>query len=175
MSRVPLMGGFSLMDEGVHVLKITSATYNEEFGKIKLTLENAQGKKHFENFTLIGKGGEINESAAGAFSAFAKTAMNDQTLEDVDVEELKGFYIKGELEYREYTGNDGKTKKTTTKAQGTWWEEVTPDEIAQFEAIRSASANTAKTSSPAPTPAPAPTTASKTKAPYDLNALLGRK
>jgi len=165
MSRVPLMGGFSLMDEGVHVLKITSATYNEEFGKIKLTLENAQGKKHFENFTLIGKGGEINESAAGAFSAFAKTAMNDPDLEDVDVEELKGFYIKGELEYREYTGNDGKTKKTTSKAQGTWWEEVTPEEIAQYEATRKSSGT--KTSSHTP--------AEKPKTPYDLNSLLGRK
>lgn len=134
MSRIPLTGGFTMMSEGEQILKITEATYKEDFGKVKLTMANASGQKHFENFTLVNKDGDMNDGACNAFSALAKTALRDPDAEDVDVEELVGCYLKGEITYREYEDKNGVTKKATTKAEGTWWEEVSDAEIAEFKA-----------------------------------------
>lgn len=167
MARIPLTGGYSLMSEGEHVLMITEADYKEDFGKIKLTMATADGKKHFENYTLFNKDGEPNDGACGAFSGLAKAALADPDAEDIDPNDLKGLFVKGTISYREYEGNDGKMKKTTQKAPGTWWEEVTPEEIASYQI-----AQKNKEAKAAPAPAPAP--AAKKPAGLDLNALLGR-
>lgn len=159
MSRIPLTGGFTMMERGEQILKITSAEYKEDFGKVKLTMQNAKGQKHFENFTLVNNNGETNDGACGAFSALAKTALRNTDADDVDVTELVGCYIKGEIDYREYENKDGVTKKATTKAEGTWWEEVSDEEIAAFEGKGE------KKSSPAP----------KSANGVDLKSLLGRK
>lgn len=172
MSRIPLTGGFTMMSEGEQILKITEATYKEDFGKVKLTMVNASGQKHFENFTLTDKEGNTNDGACGAFSALAKTALCDQEAEDVDVSELVGCYIKGEIAYREYD-KDGVTKKATTKAEGTYWEEVTDEEIAEFEA-KAGKKQTASKPSAAPKAKPTPAPATPAKGGLDLKSLLGR-
>jgi len=155
MSRITLTGGFSLMPEGDYVFKIVEAEYKEDFGKIKITMENEAGKKHFENFTIVDAKGNVNDAASGAFSALAKTAMDDNTLTDIDPEELVGKYLKGLIAHREYTATDGTVKKSTTKAPGTWWEHPDESEIAQYESVRSAK----KT---------------ENKAPIDLKSILNR-
>ena len=68
-------GGFSVIPEGTHVLKITKVDYNEAFGKITITMETRDAKKHLEKFTLINGAGETNQGALRAFSYFAKVAM----------------------------------------------------------------------------------------------------
>lgn len=153
MSRIPLTGSFSIIPEGEHVLKITAATYKEEFGKIKLTMETKDGAKHFENFSLIKTNGETNDGACSAFSVLAKTALRNPSLEDVDIEELVGTYIKGTIVHESYTGADGKAKTTTRKANGTWWTEVSDGEIDDFEGRKKVDTLPAS---------------------LDLNALLGR-
>lgn len=97
MARIPMTGGFQIMPEGEQVLKITKAEYEEDFGKAVFTLENAKGQTCQERFSLLNQDGTPNEKALGAFSFFAKTAMNDFDMEDVDPNELVGHYLKAEI------------------------------------------------------------------------------
>ena len=97
MARIPMTGGFQIMPEGEQVLKITKAEYDEDFGKAIFTLTNAKGQTCQERFSLLNQDNTPNEKALGAFSFFAKTAMNNFDLEDVDPEELVGRYIRAEV------------------------------------------------------------------------------
>jgi hypothetical protein len=92
-----MTGGFQMMPEGEQVLQITAAEYDEDFGKAIFTLTNVKGQTCQERFSLLNQDGSPNEKALGAFSFFAKTAMNDFDLEDVDPEELVGHYLKAEV------------------------------------------------------------------------------
>ena len=92
-----MTGGFQIMPEGEQVLKITSAEYDEEFGKVIFTLTNAKGQTCQERFGLLNQDNTPNEKALNAFSFFAKNAMNDFDMEDIDPVELIGHYIKAEV------------------------------------------------------------------------------
>jgi hypothetical protein len=92
-----MTGGFQIMPEGEQVLLITAAEYDEDFGKAIFTLANAKGHTCQERFSLLNQDGSPNEKALGAFSFFAKTAMNNFDLEDVDPEELVGHYLKADV------------------------------------------------------------------------------
>ena len=97
MARITMTGGFQIMPEGEQVLKITKAEYDEDFGKAIFTLTNAKGQTCLERFSLLNQDNTPNEKALGAFSFFAKTAMNNFDLEDVDPVELVGHYIRAEV------------------------------------------------------------------------------
>lgn len=97
MARIRMTGGFQVIPEGVHVLKITDAQYDEDFGKAIFTLANERGASCTERFSLLNADGSPNEKALGAFSYFAKTALNDYDIEDVDPVELVGHYIRAEV------------------------------------------------------------------------------
>ena len=97
MARIPMTGGFQMMPEGEQVLKITKAEYDEDFGKAIFTLENARGQSCQESFGLLNQDGTPNERALNAFSFFAKTALNDFDIVDVDPVELVGHFIKAEV------------------------------------------------------------------------------
>ena len=97
MARIPMTGGFQIMPEGEQVLKITAAEYDEDFGKVTFTLANAKGQTYQERFSLLNQDNTPNERALGAFSFFAKTALNDFDIEDVDPVELIGHYLKAEV------------------------------------------------------------------------------
>ena len=97
MARIPMTGGFQIMPEGEQVLKITAAEYDEDFGKVTFTLANAKGQTCQERFSLLNQDNTPNERALGAFSFFAKTALNDFDIEDVDPVELIGHYLKAEV------------------------------------------------------------------------------
>ena len=97
MARIPMTGGFQTIPEGEQVLKITAAEYDEEFGKAIFTLANVKGATCQERFSLLNQDNTPNEKALNAFSFFAKNAMNDFDMEDVDPTELVGHYIKAEV------------------------------------------------------------------------------
>ena len=97
MARITMTGGFQIMPEGEQVLKITKAEYDEDFGKAVFTLTNVKGQTCMERFSLLNNDNTPNERALNAFSFFAKTAMNDFDLEDVDPTELVGRYIRAEV------------------------------------------------------------------------------
>lgn len=113
MARIPMTGGFQIMPEGEQVLKITAADYDEEFGKAIFTLANAKGQTCQERFSLLLQDGSPNEKALGAFSFFAKTAMNDFDLEDVDPTELVGRYIRAEVIHNKVPSTKDPTKMMT--------------------------------------------------------------
>ena len=113
MARIPMTGGFKIMPEGEQVLKITAAEYDEDFGKAIFTLANAKGQTCRETFSLLNNDNTPNEKALNAFSFFAKTAMNDFDLEDVDPAELVGRYIRAEVIHSTVPSNQDPTKTKT--------------------------------------------------------------
>ena len=113
MARIPMTGGFQIMPEGEQVLKITKAEYEEDFGKAIFILENAKGQTCQERFSLLNQDGTPNERALGAFSFFAKTAMNDFDMEDVDPTELVGHDIRAEIIHNKVPSIKDPTKMTT--------------------------------------------------------------
>lgn len=63
------------------------------------------GKKHTEKFSLLTKNGEVNERAVNVFSSFAKTALNNFSLDEIDHEDLLGCYISGTITHEEFESN----------------------------------------------------------------------
>ena len=72
---------------------------------MEITMTLASGQKHIERFSLLTKNGEPNEGGLNAFSFFAKTAMNDYTLSEIDHEDLVGHYIRCEVNHEEVESN----------------------------------------------------------------------
>ena len=97
--------GFTLIPEGVTTFKIVKVEYDEDFGKMLVSLQTKSGAKHTERFTLLNKNGEINEGALKAFSFFAKTALNNFSLDEIDEQDLVGCYIKATVKHEEYESN----------------------------------------------------------------------
>ena len=110
MGKVGLLGGFMPIPEGTHVFKIIEVEHKEDYGKILVTMQTKEGKKHTERFSIMKASGELNEGALNAFSYFAKTAMNDFNLEEIDTDDLVGHYIRCEVTHEEVesTKNPGR-------------------------------------------------------------------
>lgn len=106
MAKIKLSeGGFSLIPEGTTTFKITGVEYKEDFGKMKVEMQTKSGQKHFENFSLMKANGEINEGALKAFSYFAKTALNNYSLDEIDEQDLVGCYITATVKHEEFESN----------------------------------------------------------------------
>lgn len=160
MAKIGLSEGkFTLIPEGTHVFKITGVKYKEDFGKLEVNMQTQDGLKHVERYNLLSSDGSTNQGALNAFSYFAKTALNDFTLKEIDHEDLVGHFIECDVEHDVQPSNKD-PKKTVTfikladKRMSDGWEE---DEEA-------------------PAPAPAKKAEVKTeggKPKVDLKALLG--
>lgn len=171
MARIPMTSGFTLIPEGTYVFRVYDATYDEEFGKIEVKLVNAAGMTHTERFSIKDKNDETNEKALNAFSYFAKTVMNDYTLEDIDPSELIDHYVRAEVVHTEVPSNKDPSKTVTFANLG----DKSPAEYFDTEPVSRAltlgkeGASTASKAAPA-APTPAQPTAKKG---LDLDALLG--
>lgn len=97
--------GFTLIPEGTQVLKIVEVDYDEKFGKMKISMQTKSGAKHTERFGLIKNNGEVNDGALRAFSYFAKTALNNYNLDEIDEQDLVGCYIKATVTHEEFESN----------------------------------------------------------------------
>lgn len=113
MARIPMTGGFTLCPEGEHVFYIHAVTYDEEFGKLEVKMVNAQGIEHREKFSLKNKNGELNDKALSAFSFFAKTALNQDGMEDIDPSDLVGHYIRCTVIHTQQPSNKDPGKMLT--------------------------------------------------------------
>ena len=113
MARIPMTSGFTLVPEGVHVFRIYDATYDEDFGKLTVKMVTAQGITHQETFSLKDQNDEPNEKAMNAFSYFAKTALNDFTVEDIDHTDLIDHYIRAEVVHTKLPSKKDPTKTVT--------------------------------------------------------------
>ena len=164
MAKIGLSEGFTLIPEGTHVFKITAVNYKEAFGKLEITMQTQSGAKHIERFSLLKTDGSPNEGALNAFSYFAKTALNDFSLTEIDHEDLVGCFIECDVEH-DVQPNKNKPDKTVTFAR-----------LADKRPSEGWDEGEAPSPAPASKPAPAASqTAQKTapKSPMDLAALLG--
>lgn len=177
MARIPMTSGFALIPEGTYVFRIYDAKYDEEFGKIEVKLVNAAGMTHTERFSIKDKNDEMNEKALNAFSYFAKTAMGDFSLEDIDPEELIDHFICAEVVHTKLPSNKDPNKMVTFANLG----DKSPAEYFDTEPVARAlslsrenggAKNTAaapKTATPVQQTAPV----AQPKKGLDLDALLG--
>lgn len=120
MATIPLTGGgFTIMREGIQVLRIYGIEYKETFGNLIIYLINAQGETMRETFRFKTANGSTNEPAMNAFSFFAKTAMDNFSLTDIDPEDLVNHYIRCEVIHNESNGrtfaNLGRDKSAAYK------------------------------------------------------------
>lgn len=112
MAKIKLVNtGWSMIPEGDYVFKVTAASYDEDFGKVELDLATKEGLTHKERFTLINKMGDLNEGALKAFSFFAKTALNNFKVEEIEVSDLVGCYVSATVEHVESETVSEKTGK----------------------------------------------------------------
>ena len=163
MAIIPMTSGFTLCPKGVQVFRIYKVDYNEDFGKLTIHLVNAQGITHKENYSLMGADGNINEKACAAFSFFAKTALNDFSLEACDPETLIDRYIKADVIHTETPNRNDPNKMMTFANLGDKWVADGFDTTPVPKAL-TLGKNTNVTTAPVTTPAPATG--------LDLNALL---
>ena len=160
MAKIGLTEGFSLIPEGTHVFQITAVNYKEAFGKMEVTMQTQGGSKHIERFSLLKTDGSPNEGALNAFSYFAKTALNNFSLTEIDHEDLVGCFMECDIEH-DVQPNKNKPDKTVTFVRladkhpsNGWGEGATPDTTSPLKA------------------APAPSQTAK-KPSMDLATLLG--
>lgn len=169
MAMIPMTSGFALCPKGVQVFRIYKVDYDEEFGKLVVHLVNAQGITHRERYSLMGKSGEINEGACNAFSFFAKTALNDFTLEAVDPVMLVDRYIMADVTHTVQPNRNDPTKTVTFANLGDKWVADGFDTTPVPKALTLGK----ETAAPASAPATAPATAATTPTGgLDLDALL---
>ena len=131
MTKIGLSEGFTLIPEGTYVFKITDVNYKEAYGKLEVTMETQDGSKHVERYSLLKSNGQPNEGALNAFSYFAKTALNDFTLTEIDHKDLIGHFIECDVEHDTVESNKDSSKtltfaRLTEKRASDGWETVKP-------------------------------------------------
>ena len=157
MAKIPLTSGFQLIPEGSHVFQIVKVDYNEEFGKMEVTMLTQDGLQHIERFSLLKKDGEVNDGAMNAFSYFAKVALNDFSVQEIDEQDLKGCFMRCVVEHEQVESNRTAGKMVTF--------------------VRLADKEPADGFDDIDIPwddKPAPKPAAKKQSSIDLNALLGK-
>lgn len=84
MTKIKLSEGFKVVSEGEHTFTVKSVEYKPDFNKVNLKMETESGEKHTEFFTID------NDKALFAFTMTAKTLMGDNTITDIEPDELVG-------------------------------------------------------------------------------------
>lgn len=166
MAKIPMTSGFSLIPEGTYVFRIYDVAYDETFGKITVKLVNAKGMTHTERFQIKDSKGEANEKALNAFSYFAKTALNDFSLEYVDPDELIDHYIEAEVVHTKVESNKEAGKMVTFANFG----DKSPADGFNEEPVARALSLGRESEAPK---SEAPKTEAKTGSSLDLDSLLG--
>lgn len=106
-------GGFQIVPEGTQIFKVTNYKWDEDFGKLEFTLETANGYKHTERFGLLDINGEVNEKANNAYSFFARTVLNNPSLDEIEHSDLVGHYIEATVEHDKKPSTKDPSKTVT--------------------------------------------------------------
>lgn len=95
--------GFPLIPEGEQILRIKSVDDSkyEKFGKMTIVVEDAGGVTANVNFSFTNDDGSDNSTANYIYTLIARAALNDQTLDEIDSDELPGKYIEAEIVHNE--------------------------------------------------------------------------
>ena len=121
MAMIPLKNTYTVCPEGIHVFKIDKVEYDETFGKMQIHLVTEKGIKLVERFSMLNADGTYNDKACNAFSYFAKTALNNYEIENVDPLTLTGHYIKAEVKHTKVPSNNDPAKILTFANLGDKW------------------------------------------------------
>lgn len=113
MANIQLTGGFTVCPEGKHIFRIYKVNYDKEFGKVDVYMVNAQGITHVEKFSLKISKEVMNEKACNAFSIFAKTALNNFKLNEIDHTDLVNHYIGCEIVHNVLPNRNDPSKTVT--------------------------------------------------------------
>lgn len=113
MGKITLSEGYSVIPEGTHIFKIINTNYKEQFGKLEITMKTAKGQIHVERFALQKADGSANEGALNAFSYFARAALGDWSAQEIDPEELVGFFVECDVEHDILPSNKNPDKTVT--------------------------------------------------------------
>lgn len=127
MSIIKLSNGFQRLPEGTHILKITAVEYNAATGKLTVTMQNREGITHNERYSLKKSAKEANEPAMAAFSYLARMAMNDDSLAEIDPENLVGHFLECDVEWESYEkkeGGIGTAVRLKDKRPSNGWDET---------------------------------------------------
>lgn len=110
--------GYTLIPEGEQVLKITKVDDSnyEKFGKLIITFASASGATARENYNFVNDDDTTNEVADGIYTRLARAALNDQTLDEFDSDDLVGKFINVEVVHN--TGSKGGTFANIKKILG---------------------------------------------------------
>lgn len=130
MAKIPLSSGtFKVIPEGHYIFKITKVEYKETFGKLSITLETQDGQKTVERYSFLNSDGSEQQGGINAFSYFAKAAMGDFSLTEIDHEDLIGRFVEADVTHTVQPNKNDPTKtvtfvnlKNTTSSPG--WEEA---------------------------------------------------
>ena len=113
MARIKLSEGFTIIPEGTYVFKITKVEEDDAFGIITIHMVTPEGQTLRERFMLMDGSGNPVDGAINAFSYFAKTAMNNFKLTDIDPQELLGRYLKGTVSHSKVPNKKDPSKMNT--------------------------------------------------------------
>ena len=105
---------FTLIPEGTHtfkVMEVDDSNY-EQFGKLDVKLQTSKGETHIERFSLLKNDGELNEGALKAWSYFARTCLNNFSVEEIDTKDIVGCYIQATVKHETYTRTKGEKAGT---------------------------------------------------------------
>ena len=108
-----MTNGFTICPEGRHIFRIYEVNYDTDFGKLTVRMVNAQGITHTERFSLMSNDGSMNDKACNAFSFFAKTALNDFSLEEIDHTDIVNRYIGCEIAHTTSPSRNDPSKTMT--------------------------------------------------------------
>ena len=154
MARIAMSNTFVVVPEGVHVFQITDVKYDEAFGEMQIFMRTAQGMTHRERFHLLDANSNPNDKALNAFSYFAKTALNDYSVTEIEETDLIGHFIRCEVKHDIRPSTKDPSKTVTFVQLG----DKSP--ASGFDAVQAA-----------PAPA-APAQQTKVAATVDLDSLL---
>lgn len=119
---------FTLIPEGVHVLKVMSCNDKyEDFDYVEYELQNSAGLKVKNRFNFVDNKGEVNEIGAYYWSKFARACLNLGTNDDpeIDFSDLVGCYVQAEVYHDTYivkSGEHAGEERTSAKLKDKTYE-----------------------------------------------------
>lgn len=103
---------YKVIPEGRHMFKIVECKYEPRMGQIVVKLLTEDGLPDTETYN-ISTNGVTNEKALRAFSYFARTALNDFNVDDIDPDELVGKFIDANVKHDVRPKKDDPSKNVT--------------------------------------------------------------
>ncbi len=106
-------GGFTPIAEGTYTFHILEVIYDKDFGKLDIKMVTKSGRRHTERFHLIKNNGETNEGAIAVFSTFARNALDNFEIDEIDPNDLPNHFIQATVSHNTVQSNKDPDKEVT--------------------------------------------------------------